>query len=551
MAIYLSRRWRRQPPGTTPLDRNSPLLAAARYSYTPFFSRGLDQISLKNWTPAGASGISVAKGIAGFAASPSNYVSQVITLPPANWTLAGVIFPTVAWATKSRTIVGIVESPGANVYDRNFERDNTGGNVYRGYLYDGAAKTATSTLAPETNTPVAFAVVSAGATLKLHICAFTGPGGFAQTISVATSNNGYTGYTTPELCVGNACYTDVSTAPVDGFGTPLVLLTYDAWSDGLAADFVRNPWQVYRSERPTLYFGGAAAVTEIIGTLSSTLDAVTVSGAGTLPIVGTATPTLSDATLSAVGTLPVVGTATPTLADASLSAAATLAITGTATPTLADATVSATGTLPLVGIATPTLDDTTVAATGALAIVGTATPTLDDVTVSATGILGIVTTGALAKTLDDATVSATGVLPLVGTATPTLDAITLSAAGTAPIVGIVAPTLDAVTLTGVATIRISADLAATIADLTVSSTGLLTAAGSRIGSFAATLDDVTAAAVGTLPIAAVATPTLAAATLSATGLVRTLVAGPFGPGYGRPRPADAIRITAPEPNRTQ
>lgn len=167
------------------------------------------------------------------------------------------------------------------------------------------------------------------------------------------------------------------------------------------------------SSRPWVEFSADITFNvPIVGTLTATIAAVTLSSAGTLPIVGALTASIGEFTLSAVGALPIVGTLTKTL-DA--------------------VTVSSAGTLPIVGTSTPTLDAVTLSSAGALPIVGTATPTLDAVTLTTVATLPIV--GTLSTTLDAITVASVGALPIVGTLAATLDAVTLSSVGALPIVG--------------------------------------------------------------------------------------------------------------------
>lgn len=252
-----------------------------------------------------------------------------------------------------------------------------------------------------------------------------------------------------------------------------------------------------------LIFDGAAievgqlpleGTTGITGTLSATLDDLTLTATGTLPIVGTLTVALDDLTSTATGTLALTGSLAATLDDATLSATGALALTGTLTATLEDVALAATGALPITGTLSVTLDDLTLTATGGGAgIVGELDVTLDDLTASATGALAIA--GTLSATLADTTLAATGALPIVGTLAATLDDATLSSTGTLPIVGELAATLADTTLSSSGALALTGSLTATLDDLTLAATGRLAV----VGTLSVTLDDLTLVSRGRVP----------------------------------------------------
>lgn len=103
-------------------------------------------------------------------------------------------------------------------------------------------------------------------------------------------------------------------------------------------------WTVNASGKPVHAAIAYEAVSSAItGTLSATLDAITLSSSGAVAIAGTASATLGEVTLSAAGALSIAGTASASLGDVTLSAAGALALAGTLSATLGAVTLTATG----------------------------------------------------------------------------------------------------------------------------------------------------------------------------------------------------------------
>jgi hypothetical protein len=178
----------------------------------------------------------------------------------------------------------------------------------------------------------------------------------------------------------------------------------------------------------------SSASSGISGTLSATLDAATLSAAGTLLIVGSLGQSLGALTLSSAG---AIGGG---------------ANTGTLSQTLGAATLTSAGTL---------------------LINGALSQTLGSVTLAATGQAGAVTTAALNATLGAATLAATGKLPIVGAVAQNLGTLTLASAGKVPVVGSASITLGQLTIvaTGFSGTAISAALSQALGALVLSSEG--------------------------------------------------------------------------------
>lgn len=102
----------------------------------------------------------------------------------------------------------------------------------------------------------------------------------------------------------------------------------------------------------------------LTGSLTLTLDAATISAAGTVALKATLTKTLDDAALAATGAIAIKAAASVTADDAILSSSAAIALKGALSATLADATLAATGAIALKAAVTVTLGDVTYVITG-------------------------------------------------------------------------------------------------------------------------------------------------------------------------------------------
>ena len=130
---------------------------------------------------------------------------------------------------------------------------------------------------------------------------------------------------------------------------------------------------------------------------------------------GSLTVTLDNVTVSSVSDIDIAATASVTLDEVTVSSAATLSLSGTETTTLDDATVSSDATLLIQATASVTLDDATVSSDADLEIHADTSVTLDDVTVSAEGVGFITYTAELNVTLDDVSVFCDGNIRLPNT----------------------------------------------------------------------------------------------------------------------------------------
>lgn len=129
----------------------------------------------------------------------------------------------------------------------------------------------------------------------------------------------------------------------------------------------------------------------ISGSLSATLDPVTLAADGDLTIQGSLAATIDPITATGAGSLTIEGEATNTIAPVTLAGTASLSISGALNATLDNVTLAASGSQgsldPISGALAVTLPPVTLGATGSLSISGVASATLGGVTLSATGAL--------------------------------------------------------------------------------------------------------------------------------------------------------------------
>lgn len=271
---------------------------------------------------------------------------------------------------------------------------------------------------------------------------------------------------------------------------------------------------------------GSGGEVLVSGSLGSTLDAMTVSAAGTVAggggdINGALSTTLDTLTASAAAQVAVQGTTSTTLGAMSVAATATLAIAGQVEVTLGALTLSSTGTAAVQGSAAITLDATTVAGSGSILVQASGSPTFAALTTTAAGTVAIV--ASLSKTLDAMTLSGSGVVgeaPITGTLSVTLASMTSSAAAAVEVQAAAALSFAAMIASGQAQVSISASLTTTLGELTAAAAGGVEVRAAGV----LTLSAMTAAGAGSVSVVGTGTLTFATITLSGFGSNGTVVA---------------------------
>lgn len=183
-----------------------------------------------------------------------------------------------------------------------------------------------------------------------------------------------------------------------GVNTNAVFVAFSTWMRALNAGEVLalydNPWQLFESDNDPVFSSLAGGGTNTTGTLSSTLDTVTLVSVGVVTRSGTLAVTLDAAALVGIGGVATAGALAVTLDAATLSGAGTVAV-----GTNRDGSLAA-----ILGTAT-------LASIGAVTRSGTLAVTLDNTTLAGIGTAGQAITGTLAITLGNVTLSGVGAIP--------------------------------------------------------------------------------------------------------------------------------------------
>ena len=179
------------------------------------------------------------------------------------WTMAGLFLPITLSSSNANpdgnAVAGYCETPNtATAWDRTLYLQNTT-HLWRGYLYDGATKFATSTAAAAVGKLDKVIVTSSGAQL---VCAVDG----VPDVSTGTSNNGYNAYSSAEFCLGNP----ISAGGILQTAVPLFIKSNRFWTAEMRRSFFDNPWQIFAPSRRVVVFGadtggGSTTYTPTVG----------------------------------------------------------------------------------------------------------------------------------------------------------------------------------------------------------------------------------------------------------------------------------------------
>lgn len=211
---------------------------------------------------------------------------------------------------------------------------------------------------------------------------------------------------------------------------------------------------------------------DIIGTLSQTLDGLTLSSEARLAIAASMSQTLGALTLSSESRLAIEASVNVTLANLTLSSIAGNAPnTAELAVTLADLTLASAARLAIAGESDITLEALTVSAASRLAIQATADVTLGALILESVGDAR--TYGELTATLDDLVVAAEAKLAIAGALSQTLAGVSLSSRAIYGGRGDLAATLANLTVAATAQLSIRGQTAKTLAALTLTAEALL------------------------------------------------------------------------------
>jgi len=344
--------------------------------------------------------------------------------------------------------------------------------------------------------------------------------------------------------------------PIPSGGWTMALVNSLQGRVGFATDYAPVPyWDTLMIE---VAYGTVAGIT---GTLTKTLDGISLSATGVVSVGGSLTKTLDGITKTITGTVDVIGTVSKTLDGIAANLAGAVDVKGNLTKTLDGIILQATGTVgaaEITGTLNITLDAITFSASGGVAVSGNLTKTLDGVGLSTSGTVAVV--GSLDKTLDGIGLSTSGVVSVAGTLSKTLDGIGLSAAGvvivsgilnaelagisldangtvgTTPIIGNLDKTLDGINISAIGVVAIAGALTKTLDGISLSTAGVVSISGisnitldgigisttgivSISGGFAKTLDNITLSGIGAVSVSGIFDKTLAGISFASVGAI--------------------------------
>lgn len=255
-AVITKRRWWRQPSGIVQLATANDLLAGVEVvvnGEAKYGNRVFEAPLTLVGNPAVAYDKYGVESTVGSTYNSTNYSTKDSFAGTGSWTIAGLF--TIPFGGLGGNLVGTCETPNSTTFDRDLGWNNNNPN-WEGHLYDGANKIANSGVAVVGDRVDVVVVTTNGATLWCYANDSVG--------SVAVSNAGYTGYSTPEFCIGNPNNNQAGFT----FRSALVIRTRAMWNAEQVARFLARPWSVFAPQRQRRYFGVAAPAGSVARPLS-------------------------------------------------------------------------------------------------------------------------------------------------------------------------------------------------------------------------------------------------------------------------------------------
>ena len=198
-----------------------------------------------------------------------------------------------------------------------------------------------------------------------------------------------------------------------------------AWSTEEKLAFSDNPWQVYRPQALTVYFGSAAVVTPT-GYANEALQAITEQATGRTGVVGQASEALQALSDTSTGRTGAVGRATEALQAITEQAYGftQVNVTGFAADALQSITEASTGITGARGIAREAFQSLAESATGTVtsnAVQGYASEALQSITENSVGRTGV--RGIASESLQAMTETARGITGVRGVGVEALQSL--------------------------------------------------------------------------------------------------------------------------------
>jgi len=218
----------------------------------------------------------------------------------------------------------------------------------------------------------------------------------------------------------------------------------------------------------------------VSGSLSSTLDGITVSAAGTVNVSGSANQTFENVSLSGTGTVSVSGSADLSFDGMILDAAGSVGsspIEGVLSASFGDMVLSGSGTVSVAGGLDVSFADMNLDASGSIEsspIEGALSTAFDGMTIYASGTVGYNPINAeLSTSFDDMDLDAAGEVEITGDTDQTFEDMSLLATAVVSISGAAVTDLDGFVLNGYgvagALVTIALSLPARTVDLSLGS----------------------------------------------------------------------------------
>lgn len=212
------------------------------------FLGSLSKLYVKNkWAVGGSTVSHVASAGIGILCDTSNYRYYNLSNSNAgtgNWTIAGILVPTASFSD-NMCPVGVTDWIGGSPNDRCISINS---GKWSAYIYDGAPKYAVSNRTPVSGVPDIVVITSNGSSITCSVKGY-------PPVTVATSNNGYTGYSAAKFVLGDAS-SNAGSIPVS---IPLMIRVNVAWNGSQVKSFLENPWQIFKPETIPLFWSGVTA----------------------------------------------------------------------------------------------------------------------------------------------------------------------------------------------------------------------------------------------------------------------------------------------------
>jgi hypothetical protein len=238
----------------------------------------------------------------------------------------------------------------------------------------------------------------------------------------------------------------------------------------------------------------SAGKAEVEGVSSKTIDAVSVSSAGKTEVEGVASSTIADVTLVAAGEVTtesgdITGELSQAIDAVAISSAGKAYVSGTLSKSIDSTTVSSAGKTHVSGALSQSVDAISISSAGKLYVVGEFSKSIEDITLVSAGTSESLISGSLEITIDSISSVSSGEVDISGVASNAIDSFSISSSGKVIPRGTLSKTIDAVTSSSAGVVRVRGTTSKTIDAISISSSGKVYISGllnKSIGSVVST-----------------------------------------------------------------